>query len=97
MRITRLEPDPVARIPFVRAARGGGPEDALLDVLAARVDRLPDGLGALVVTADLQGYAVDERSRPRLLGEAVAEQLGHLASTGRLVSREDIGVLLAGD
>lgn len=97
MRITRIGREPLEEIAYIRASRAGGVEEALLDILAVGVNRLPDGLGAIVVTADLQGYSTGRRSHPRLLGEEVAEKVGWLASEGRIGPSETVGVLLAGD
>ena len=53
MRIFEVDPVPVAQIAYTRASRAGRPEHVLLDFLPIRVDRLPDGLDAIIVTADL--------------------------------------------
>ena len=97
MRIIDIDPVPVAEIAYARASRAGCAEHVLLDFLAVRVDRLPDGLDAIIVTADLQGYGTDSRSHSRLLGEAVAGKAAELAADGRIGPSENVGVLLAGD
>jgi 3',5'-cyclic-AMP phosphodiesterase len=56
MRITQFHSEPLTTIPFMNAGRGGGPRfQDELPVHHAQVDRLPDGVSAIVVTADLQG------------------------------------------
>jgi Icc protein len=56
MRITQFHSEPLTTVPFMNAGRGGGPRfQDELPVHHARVDRLPDGVSAIVVTADLQG------------------------------------------
>ena len=84
MRIIDVDPVPVAQIAYTRASRADRAEHVLLDFLAVHVDRLPDDLDAIIVTADLQGYDTDGRAHPRLLGEAVAEKAAELAMDGRI-------------
>ena len=67
-----------------------------LPFLRGTVDRLPDGVEALVVTSDLQARELDENSN-RLLGEVVAEELFLLADGETLPAPQQIGVILAGD
>ena len=79
MKIIEFHPDPISTFFFLNAGRGPGQfyEDRL-PVHHARVDRLPEGISAIVVTADLQGRerfqdAID--GPPRLLGEVVPLRL----------------------
>jgi hypothetical protein len=102
MKIISFQAEPVFEFRYLNAGRGPGQfyEDRL-PVHVARVDRLPEGLAALIATADLQGRERFEDSPGgplRLLGEALPERLTRevlpalsLPETGR------IGVLLAGD
>ncbi len=102
MRITSIETEPSAELPYLNAGprRGAILEDRL-PVLDARVDRLPDGLDALVATADLQF-----RERPngrqqfglRLLGETLPAWLAdHVLPQRGLTDPRRVGVLLCGD
>jgi hypothetical protein len=63
MRILSINPKPVIEIPFLNAGRGPGAfyEDRL-PILVGTVDRLPDGVDALLVTGDLQGRERFEES-----------------------------------
>jgi hypothetical protein len=56
MKITHFHPEPIETIPFLNAGTGTLTyfEDRL-SVHHTTVDRLPDGLSAIIVTADLQG------------------------------------------
>lgn len=98
LEIVELEREPVARLRYLNATRGGGAQSALLLVERAVVRGLPEELAALVATSDLQGVVRDGRAREtRLLGCAVAERLEELAFDGVLPPAERTGVLLAGD
>ena len=102
MKIIEFHPDPISTFFFLNAGRGPGQfyEDRL-PVHHARVDRLPEGISAIVVTADLQGRerfqdAID--GPPRLLGEVVPLRL--VAEVFPLLNLEDpsqVAALLAGD
>lgn len=101
-RIVQFEPVPIHEFRFLNAGRGSGDfyEDQL-PVHHARVERLPEGLKALVVTADLQGRETFEDSggRPlRLLGEVLPQRLIEevLPELG-LDDPLQVGALLAGD
>ncbi|NVI98559.1 metallophosphoesterase [Myxococcus sp. AM009] len=99
MRILKLEAEPLALWTYLSAAPGGGAEIQNLPLLQGKVDALPAGLDALVVTSDLQGVA------PRallggavaLLGEVLADGLASLSAEGMLPPLEHTGVVLAGD
>ena len=71
--------EPILEIPFLNAGRGpGGFYVDRLPVLVAAVDRLPDGVDAIVATGDLQGRERFEESKggpPRLLGEVLPRWL----------------------
>ena len=100
MRILEIS-DPVTVIPFLNAGRGRG--DFYVDQLPiheALVDRLPDGIQAIVAAADLQGRErfQDSLGGPlRLLGEILPDRLRDEVLASRGVSPDQSGVLLAGD
>lgn len=94
MRITELSAAPFHALGYVRAAPGGSREWATLPFLTARANASVKDVDAIVCTSDLQG-----RDGPdgRLLGEAVADELAALCSTGDLPPRDRTGIVLAGD
>lgn len=102
MNITYFEKEPIEALPFLNAGTATVSyfEDRLL-VHHAKVDRLPDGLEAIVVTADLQGRECipDAASLPaRLLGEVMPQLL--IAEIFPLLNLEDpsrVAAFLAGD
>jgi 3',5'-cyclic-AMP phosphodiesterase len=98
MRVLELIDRPIHRIQFLNAAKGGGSESQLLPLLAGRVDALPEGLAALLVTSDLQGVVqAESANRTRLLGEELVDVYVKLAAQGLVPPPERTGVLLAGD
>jgi Icc protein len=106
MRIEQFDANPIAEVPFLNAGRtpGGFYKDRL-PIHLARVDRLPDGVSAMIATADLQGRELlrrDARQPPRLLGEIlprwlVNEILPSVSSRKKNINSFSMGVLLAGD
>lgn len=102
MRITEFHPEPISTIVFLNAGRGPGLfyEDRL-PIHHARVDRLPDGISAIIVTADLQGRERFQDAMggpPRLLGEVVPQRL--VEEVLPMLAIQDLGrvaALLAGD
>jgi len=102
MKIIEFPPRSALTIRYLNAGRSVGQfyEDQL-PIHVAKVDRLPEGMSALVVTADLQGRELFEEAPQgsiRLLGEALPQRLVRevfpalsINATGR------VGVLLAGD
>jgi 3',5'-cyclic-AMP phosphodiesterase len=101
MRILELTEKTIHRIQFLNAAKGGGVESQSLPILQGKVDVLPKGLEALLVTSDLQGIvqpAWNARdSANRLLGEVLADEYVALAAQGIVPSPSQTGVILAGD
>lgn len=100
MKVTALESQPAWTLPYLNAApRGRGAVEVELPVLEGRVEGLPGQLEALVVTSDLQGRELPrpEQGPPRLLGEALAEELELRSLMGDLPPLERVGVVLAGD
>ncbi len=56
MRITSIQPELIREIPFLNAGRGpGGFYIDSLPVHHGFVDALPEGMSAIIATADLQG------------------------------------------
>lgn len=102
MKIVEFQTQPVFEFRYLNAGRGPGQfyEDRL-PVHVARVDRLPDGMTALIATADLQGRERFEDSSGgsiRLLGETLPERLlKEVLPTLSLRDSDQVGVLLAGD
>lgn len=101
MHILSIKPEPITEIPFLNAGNGLGRfyEDRI-PVLDAVFDRLPDGMSAIIATADLQGRERFQESpdgTPRLLGEALPRRLAAEIVPGLGLDVGNIGVLLAGD
>lgn len=101
MRILELALAPVFEVPFLNAGRSQGDyyEDRL-PIHIGRVDRLPQGVKALVATSDLQGresFRTSTTDSLRLLGEVVPQILSHFLSSNFDLSGNKVGVLLAGD
>ena len=101
MRITSIQPDLIQEIPFLNAGRGpGGFYRDSLPVHHGFVNGLPEGMSAIIATADLQGRETFESSggQPiRLLGEVVPSILADDILPKLDVGDGRIGVLLAGD
>jgi Icc protein len=99
MRILALDDEPLHELLYLEAAPRGGSATRRLPIMRGRVDRLPDGLDALLVTSDLQGVAPSWSSGGQsvLLGEVLAEQLERLAGEGLVPPMAAVGVILAGD
>lgn len=102
MRIIEFETNPTVVVPYLNAGQGaGGFYEEQLPIQVARVDRLPDGLSALIATADLQGRERFEDSPGgplRLLGEALPSRLAEeILPALSLHDASRIGVFLAGD
>ena len=97
--VVHIESEPMTKLRFFNAKRGGGREIASLDVSQATVECLPADLDALVAAADLQGIIPDTEAGgvSLLLGVAVAETLEEMASEGLVPPCSRTGVLLAGD
>ncbi|TWU02917.1 metallophosphoesterase family protein [Stieleria varia] len=101
MRITSIQPELIREIPFLNAGRGpGGFYRDSLPVHRGFVDALPDGMSAIIATADLQGRETFESAggKPlRLLGEVLPAILADEIIPNLGVGNGRIGVLLAGD
>lgn len=102
MRILEFHSDPICEFRYLNAGQSPGQfyEDRL-PVQVAKVDRLPEGMSAIVVTADLQGRERFQDSAGgalRLLGEVLPQRLVRevLPALG-IREPERVGVLLAGD
>ncbi len=100
MFIININEEPLLSIPCVHVATGGvGIEETNIPVLPGIVDKLPDDLDALLITADLQAY--DSLDKPvyakRLLGYLVAQETSTMAKFGLIPAAQRTGVILAGD
>lgn len=101
MRILSITEQPIVEIPFLNAGKGPGAfYTDRLPIHTGEVSQLPDGLDALLVTADLQGRERFQEANggpPRLLGEALPERLcSDLLPELNLIPCR-MGVILAGD
>ena len=101
MKITSKTCETLLEIPFLNAGRGkGGFYVEQLPVHIACVDELPDGLDAIVATADLQGRERFEDAPagvPRLLGEALPKRLAEEILPELGCDGMKTGAILAGD
>lgn len=102
MKIVEFQTQPILEFRYLNAGRGPGQSyEDRLPIHVARVDRLPDGMAALIATADLQGRERFEDSSGasiRLLGEALPERLvKEVLPTLAIRGSDRVGVLLAGD
>ncbi|WP_425396549.1 metallophosphoesterase family protein [Aeoliella sp.] len=101
MKIQSFNNEPIRNIPFLNA--GKGPGAFYVDQLPVHVGRLsglPEGIDAILATADLQGRERLESARgepPRLLGEVLPELLAAEVLPDLGVAPERTGVVLAGD
>jgi hypothetical protein len=86
-------------VPYLNASRDAKVEKKKLPVLHGTVDKLPEGLDAIIATSDLQSVEVSKSNTAprRLLGEALPDILVEHASVRALLDPERTGVLLAGD
>ena len=101
MRILKTEVKPFVELPFLNFGRGVGSffEDLLL-VFVGTVDRMPQGVDALVVTSDLQGreqFQLQSKAELRLLGEWLPKVLRESVIPLIHSSAEQVGILLCGD
>lgn len=99
MRILVLDDEPLHEVMYLEAAPRGGSAPRRLPIVRGRVDRLPDGLDALLVASDLQGVAPSWMAGGQsvLLGEVLAGELERLAGEGLVPPMAGVGVILAGD
>lgn len=100
MRIIQIESRPIIELPYLNADRTGECVEVRLPVQIGTVDRLPDGVTALVVTSDLQGrehFQFQTGPHLRLLGEWLPGVLGDSVLPSMGLSAKSVGVLLAGD
>jgi Icc protein len=99
MRILGFDDEPLHEILYLEAAPRGGSAPRRLPIMRGRVDRLPDGLDALLVASDLQGVAPSWSSGGQsvLLGEVLAEEIERLAGEGIVPPTAAVGAILAGD
>ncbi|MCA9073180.1 MAG: metallophosphoesterase [Planctomycetaceae bacterium] len=101
MRITSLNPNPIAEVPYLNAGRGAGDfyEDRL-PILEGTVNALPEGVAAILATGDLQFRERFEDSTGgplRLLGEVLPDRLREEILPKFDLPDGEVGVCLAGD
>lgn len=101
MKIIELKPEPLGEIAFLNAGRRPNQffQDTLF-VFHGKVAHMPDGLDAVVVTADLQGRELPGRHSQhglRLLGEVMPELVGQYLDALGVNSNANVGSILAGD
>lgn len=99
MRIEEITVEPLMELPFLNAGPGEFYEDKL-PVQVARVDKLPDGVAAIIATGDLQGrehFKYQTSASLRLLGEWIPSFLKDSVLPRLALPEGKIGVLLAGD
>lgn len=98
MRLHSVEPRPFFRLRYLNAARGGGTEVRQLCFARGTVVRLPEGVSAIVATADLQGVVADPyTNESTLLGVAVVQALEALSLEGEVPDLSSCGAILGGD
>ncbi len=73
MRIIKISETPFHEFPY-RSSGRNETRNCILPFYFAYVDKLPNGIKAIVATSDLQGREQDHEGN-RLLGEAVSEEL----------------------
>jgi len=96
MKIKSIDYEPFHNIRYKTSGfnpKGEGVKTNFLPFFKVIVDRLPDGVDAIVATSDLQGREIGKANR--LLGEHVVEELVRLSNEG--VIPEIGAALLAGD
>ncbi len=77
---------------FPKTGGGAGYEE--FPVYIAHVEGLPQCLGGILITSDLQGIEINSR---KLIGKTLAEDIYLLSGEGSIPEAESIGVILAGD
>ncbi len=95
-----IDTTPFFELEFQNAASRGGRVTERVPFLRGEVEGLPEGLDALLLTADLQGRTTtysDEGEVWTLLGIAVAKAYLELAAEGRVPDPERTVAVLAGD
>lgn len=97
MQVLEVQTRPFHRLRFLNAGKRGGREVEHLPFVTGKVDVLPAGLEALLLTSDLQGVVKGWDGTSHLLGEALVAEYRLLADAGRVPSATRVGVILAGD
>jgi len=93
MKIIGIDELPFHELRYVSSGRRGKVQACVLPFQCVWVDKLPDGVSAIVVTSDLQGR--EKGGANRLLGEVVCEELELLCDMGEIPAVN--GLVLAGD
>jgi len=99
MKIKSIEKIPIHEIVYQSVNLGREVVCSSLPLLRAIIDKMPEGLKAIVATSDLQGreLTIKDDGKIRLLGEVLAEEILVLSPKGLLPHPSCIGVILAGD
>lgn len=99
MQVVAIESFAFHTFQYRTAAGGGRTATCALELYRGKVRGLPDALDALLVASDLQGVAPVAAlgGAPRLVGEALAEQVANLAEARAVPALAKTGVVLAGD
>jgi len=101
MKIITIDEEPILEVPFLNAGKGRQSfYIERLPVVTAQASEVPEGLDAVIATADLQGRErLEERpgQPPRLLGEVLPHQLAAEILPELGIRAERSGAILAGD
>lgn len=100
IRIASVAKTPIHVISYRYPKTGGGIAIGEFPIYCAAAEGLPEAVGGIVATSDLQGVELAESASgtPRLIGHAVAEELYLLLSESEKTSDPSkTGVILAGD
>jgi len=99
MRIVEFQDQPFHCLRYANVSKSRAVVTERLPFFRAEVDGLPDGLDAIIATADLQGreLAKDYDRPTRLLGEMLADEIDSLRSLKKVPPRERMAIIVAGD
>jgi 3',5'-cyclic-AMP phosphodiesterase len=99
MRILEIENKPLHRLRYTNAAKRGGVESSMFEIIGAKVDTLPAGVSGILATSDLQGVVTPWHlgGETCLLGEHLPVELMEQADQGRFPDPVRLGAILAGD
>lgn len=79
MRITKIQEEPIERVPYLAAGAGGkGAVASWLPIFFGEMAGIPDAFDAVIVTSDLQGVIESGDAQPILLGVALPAMLSLL-------------------
>ena len=98
LHVLSIEDIPCWEIDYQSASPWQRPVDMKLQITRGYIDRLPHGLDALLVTADLQGRELPSvNGDQRLLGHRLSEELAVLNDCDEIPDLTSTGAILAGD